>query len=222
MAYVYKCTHKSDGTFYIGYRASHTLSPADDLPRYRTSSRSVRTNFDDFETVILFETECGETAYRIEQQLIYDSWCDPKLINRSCFHDKDGMFRRVGPHNESTKRKISEANKGRSHPHTEETKRKISSAKAGIPKSKEHRLKIGDVHRGKVESQETRQKKTAARVGKIHSPETLAKLSANSGRAQTVTIEGVTYPSMKVAARELYPNLCYKTARKRISGVLRP
>ena len=49
------------------------------------------------------------------------------------------MYKRK-PMSEETKRKISEANKGRRYTLSDETKRRMSAAKKGVKQSEEHRL----------------------------------------------------------------------------------
>lgn len=80
---------------------------------------------------------------------------------------------RGGKHTAESKRKMSEAAKGRKvsletrmklsaslrgRTRSEETKRKMSLARKGIPLSPEHRLKIGETSKGRLVSEETRQK----------------------------------------------------------------
>jgi hypothetical protein len=73
-----------------------------------------------------------------------------------------------GPHSEETRRKISKANKGKKC--SEETRRKLSEAKKGKKLSKEARRKIGEAKKGKKRgplSQEHRRKLSEACKDKI-------------------------------------------------------
>jgi hypothetical protein len=108
------------------------------------------------------------------------------------------------PHSEETKRKIGEANKGRTH--SEEIKRKIGESKTGEKNhnygksfSEEYRKKLSEAHKGenhpnygkplpketrrkiseanKNPSEETRRKMSEAKKGRTHSDETKRKLS---------------------------------------------
>ena len=61
---------------------------------------------------------------------------------------------------EETKRKISEARKGKSRrPFSEETKLKMSEAHKGKLFSDEHKLKLSEAHKGKTHSKETKTEK---------------------------------------------------------------
>jgi hypothetical protein len=85
---------------------------------------------------------------------------------------------------DETKRKLSEAHKGKTH--SEETRRKISEAKKGKTHSEETKRKIGEAH--KNPSEETRRKIGEASKGRnkdrIVSEETRRKMS-ESGKGRT-------------------------------------
>ena len=73
MPYVYLCTHKETGQFYIGYRKYNVkLNRTSDIdfPKYKTSSDLVNSKFTEFNWIILAECENGDDAYDIEQLLI--------------------------------------------------------------------------------------------------------------------------------------------------------
>lgn len=61
---------------------------------------------------------------------------------------------------------------------TDETRRKMSEAGRGRPKSEEHKAKIGAANRGRTPSPETKAKISAGNKGKKRSPEVREKLSA--------------------------------------------
>jgi hypothetical protein len=94
MPYVYMCSHKITNEFYIGSRTTKELSlPSHlDLPKYKTSSPFVKSNFDQFNWIILAEFFDWEEAYKFEQKMIYEHWNDPLILNKSCYHNKK-MFR---------------------------------------------------------------------------------------------------------------------------------
>jgi len=89
---------------------------------------------------------------------------------------------------EETKRKMSEANKGRNNPNfgkplSEETKIKISEARKGKPLSEETKIKISEARKGKPLSEEHRRKLSEAHKGKTRSEETKRKISeAHKGK----------------------------------------
>lgn len=82
--YVYICTHKETGHFYIGYRERNRQPPEIDLPKYKTSSKIVKPNFLDYNWCIIATFFNGNDAYDFEQQLISEHWGDPLLINKNC------------------------------------------------------------------------------------------------------------------------------------------
>lgn len=143
--YVYICTHTETGEFYIGYREQNVklgLHANEDLPNYRTSSTKVNPRFQEFTWIIVSEFDDGDAAYEYEQQLIYENWNDPLLLNESCYHGKRS-FKRTGPCSDETKRKIGNANKIKL---------------TGITRSDEFKKKISEANKGKTISQETRDK----------------------------------------------------------------
>jgi group I intron endonuclease len=73
--------------------------------------------------------------------------------------------KKMGPHSEETKRKISKANKGKKR--SEETKRKLSEINKGKRHSKEARRKIGEANKGRKLSKEHRRKLSEARKDKV-------------------------------------------------------
>lgn len=82
--YVYICIHKETREFYIGYRernVSLRRPSTVDLPLYKTSSKLVRPQFEEFEWIIVAEFNTGDAAYEFEQQLIRENWDDPLLLN---------------------------------------------------------------------------------------------------------------------------------------------
>jgi len=129
MPYVYLCTNKFTQEFYIGYRCSNLKynRPSHlDLPKYRTSSKIVKQNFDDYHWYIVAEFFDSDDAYDFEQYLIFQFWSDPLLLNESCYHGKPRF---------------------KSKPLTEDHKKSISIAQSR-PKSNEHRKKLAAANIG--------------------------------------------------------------------------
>jgi hypothetical protein len=83
-SYVYRCKNKIDGRFYIGYRKANTMAARFDLGTYYfTSCPEVSNNFNDYTYEILGEFNYPETAFEIEQKLIFESRNSPLLINQA-------------------------------------------------------------------------------------------------------------------------------------------
>lgn len=122
--YVYICTNKISGHFYIGYREANVKlnrTSEIDFPIYRSSSKAVKDNFDNFEWTIVAEFETGKEAYSFEQQLIHKHWNEPLLLNEHCCHNEQ-QFRRSAP----------PWNKGKTglYVRNDETKQKIKQKRA--------------------------------------------------------------------------------------------
>ena len=89
--YVYICVHNVTSKFYIGYREKNVklnLTSNVDFPLYRTSSKTVRPNFNEYDWYIVAEFNTSEDAYDFEQQLIFENWDNPLLINSNCHYNK--------------------------------------------------------------------------------------------------------------------------------------
>lgn len=145
--YVYKLIHRETGKYYIGYREANVLPAVDDLPKYRSSSSTVRRlGFTNFDYEIIAELETGAAAYDLEQRLIEQFISDPLCLNGHYTKAGNLRYRRVGPH-------------------TKETKQKQSLAKKGIKFSDEHRAKLSEAKRGKKQPLDMVKKRSAKRVG---------------------------------------------------------
>lgn len=134
--YVYKLTHKINGTFYFGVRWANKVSSKDDLGVfYFTSSPKIKINFSDFSYEIISEFLSKEEAYDFEQKLISNNSTNPLILNR--------WFQRNG-----AKRFIPNA-------HTSDKQKLVASATfAGKPKSKDHKIKISNALKGKRKTHE--------------------------------------------------------------------
>lgn len=151
MPYVYMCINKTTNEFYIGYRVKNVKlnKPSHiDFPEYRTSSKIVKTNFDNFDWVILAEFYDHDSAYDFEQSLINEHWNNPLLMNTNCHYGKKRF--RVKFHSAETKQKISNAQKGRpGRVQSKETRQKISKSSIGRIKSVEECKNISKGKMGK-------------------------------------------------------------------------
>jgi hypothetical protein len=82
---------------------------------------------------------------------------------------------------EETKKKLSEAHKGKTH--SEESKRKMSEVNKGKTLSEEHKRKISEAKKGKTFSEESKRKMSEVNKGKTLSEEHKRKISeTNKGR----------------------------------------
>lgn len=117
MPYVYMCIHKETKQFYIGSRISKgmKLPPHLDLQSYKTSSKIVKPNFYMFDCIIIAEFINGNDAYDFEQELIYEHWGNPLLLNKRC-HVGQPQWSTAGStvvFSEARRQKISNKAKGR-------------------------------------------------------------------------------------------------------------
>lgn len=152
--YVYKCTHKKTGEYYIGARYGKIKLPAEqDLPLYKTSSKVVKPRFDEFDWFIIAEFFSGEDAYWFEQDIIKENWKHPLLLNKR-YHDSQRGLAFKAP-------KM-----------TEERKIKIGLSNSGKPRSPEWRAIISKYHKGKSLTEEHKKKISLAHLGKPCKPRT--------------------------------------------------
>jgi hypothetical protein len=72
--YVYKCTEKETGKFYIGYRFKNTVPAKEDLGKhYFTSNDYVKKNFNNFDYEIVAEFPDRKSAFAFETKLIKET-----------------------------------------------------------------------------------------------------------------------------------------------------
>ena len=97
--YVYICTHKETNQFYIGYRERNVklnIPSHLDLPEYKTSSKVVHPDFHDYTWTIVAEFFDPSHAYTFEQQMIFDNWDNPLLLNQRYHLGEHKQFRTGG------------------------------------------------------------------------------------------------------------------------------
>ena len=114
--YVYLCTHKETGKFYIGYREANVKlnRPSHlDLPEYKTSSTVVNPEWSNYTWTIVAEFFDPSHAYTFEQQMICDNWKNPLLLNGQYRLGKIKQFRNSGSCSDKSKKKMSDARKGK-------------------------------------------------------------------------------------------------------------
>jgi len=190
--YVYRMNHKVTSEFYIGFRMQNVakgLTSAEDLPRYKTSSRAVKPRFTEFSWQILAEFPGDpDAAYAFEQQLIFENWGNPSLLNRRHHHGKSA-WRNVGcKHSDETRAKMRLAKQNMSEETkakmrlaaqnmSEETKAKMSLSKQNMSEETKAKMSASAMCRSKP-SDETRAKMSTTHLGSKPSDETRAKISA--------------------------------------------
>jgi hypothetical protein len=76
LPYVYRCTERSTGKFYIGYRFKNTLPADEDFGTvYFTSNQYVKKNFVNFDYEIIAEFPDRKSAFAFETKLIKETKC---------------------------------------------------------------------------------------------------------------------------------------------------
>lgn len=164
---IYKITNLLNGKMYIG---QHTTSNIDDgymgsgLLIERAIKKYGKQNFSK-EWLMFCEDE--EELNYMERVYVDQTW-----IDRSDTYNLNlgGNQQHIS---EQTRKKMSEARKGKSPankgiPLSEESRRKISEACKGKPHSKEHNQKISESCKGKLRSAEAKQNISKACRGKKH------------------------------------------------------
>ena len=163
MPYVYIGIHKITGEIYVGYREKNVQLKRTsdvDLFLYRTSSKTVRPAFDEYDWYIIAEFFTGSDAYDFEQALIYEYWGNPLLLNKNCRHGSKSRFKSqkgTGKGRVQTaehRAKNSAANKGKTKgnkygPASAETRAKQSLAGKGKPKPEGFGAKISATLKGR-------------------------------------------------------------------------
>jgi len=150
LPYVYIGIHKITGHIYIGSRTAENLKlPSHlDLFRYRTSSKTVRPEFDQYNWTIVAEFFNGNDAYDFEQELIYCNWHNLLLMNKNCHYNSKKRFKAVKgiPKPEGFGQIVRD--------------RMIGKCKG--PQSKDHIEKRANSRRGKTATDEQKQKYSLA------------------------------------------------------------
>ena len=83
LPYVYLLTHKTTNEFYIGFRCSNKVPSSEDLGfKYFTSSKTVKSKFNEFDVQIIAEFFDKDSAYQFEQSLIQENFSNPLILNK--------------------------------------------------------------------------------------------------------------------------------------------
>jgi hypothetical protein len=181
--YVYMGIHKVTGEIYIGYREANSTPSHLDIFEYRTSSKIVKPKFDDYTWYIVAEFITGDAAYDFEQQLIFENWDSPLLLNRSCQFGHQKRFKcsnKGRKQSDSHIAKLTEIRKNRTLP--ADFGAKVSAGLKGKPKSEEHKIKTGNAFRGIPRTEETKQKIKEKRALQVITHESRIKAAATRAR----------------------------------------
>lgn len=180
LPYVYKLTHKETKQFYIGYREANKLPSHIDLPKYQTSSTTVKNiGFNNFDWEIIAEFFNPDDAYDFENEYIKE-YIDDELCLNEFYRDTQfgkARFKHTGG-NSITRRAWSEETrlKMRAIHQSDEFKEKmrvaLSNTVAGRPKGQVSEEALSNM-REVFKSEEYRSK-----LRKPKSEEHKAKLSA--------------------------------------------
>jgi hypothetical protein len=184
MAYVYKCTHKIDKTFYIGSRWKNENTPELDIGHsYFTSSKVInKNNISEYDIEILKEFSEADDAWKYEQKLIEENFDDELILNRHYLVDSKLQFRNLGGY------KLSESTKLRQRkPKSEKAKQNITAANRLRLSKEDERAKL---RKPKSEITRQRMKEAQKRIG---------GLSKETGRKISMTMKerGIIPPSQK-------------------------
>ena len=195
--YTYAYLREDRTPYYIGKGKGNRL--------YKRSSRVFAPPKDKSRIIFLKKSLTEQEAFRHEIYMI--AVFGRKDLGTGILHNMtnggDGISGAI--RSDETKRKIGEANKGRTpsketrrkmseagkgeknHNYgkslSEETKRKMSETKKGKIFSEEHKIKLSEAHKGNTLSEEIRKKMSVAHKGKNRSEEHRRNLSeANKGK----------------------------------------
>ena len=196
--YVYLIVNHLNGKIYIGVHSTKKLND-----RYIGSSKSVKNDIKEFgikwfTKYNLFYFYTRKEAFTKEYELVDKEFCLRNDTYNIAIGGK-GLYLAVVPY--ETRKKMSEANKGRKHTDetkkkmsetkkghvvTDETKKKISEANKGRKLTDELKQKMSETRKGRKLTESTRKKMSESRKGRIVTEETRKKISkANKGRKMT-------------------------------------
>ena len=212
--YIYKITNQINGKIYIGKHSTDNLDDGymgsgilickaekkygiENFTKEYLAFCDTEEKLNWFEKFYIKKYKAKEVGYNLTDGgdgILGHIDSDETRLKKSLSHK--GV--KLGPMNEETKQKLSEANKGKTlseetkqklrKPKTEETKQKISEAKKGKTLSEETKRKISESNKkrlvekgvpfkGKHQSEETKQKISDAMKGKTFSKEHKQKIS---------------------------------------------
>ena len=164
-AFVYLWYDSRSKMFYLG---KHKGTPDDGY----THSSSIWEHFSSDSVpegvkrrVLIYGSD--KDMYELETKLLLNrkEKCWDRYYNANICGDFYRPSESYTPHTEESKRKISEAHKGKKL--TEKTKRKMSKAALGRKHTEETKRKISEAILGRKRTEETKRKMSESRLGKI-------------------------------------------------------
>ena len=194
MYYIYRITNLINGKTYIGQHKYKKLDDSYMGSGVYLAKAKKKYGIENFKKEILYSSiQYKETADDMERFAIAKERAVGKAEYNIASGGKviDGFIR-----SEEWKRKQSESHRGKKHnPHSEETKRKISEALKGKPRSEETKRKLSEAKKGihlalseerRIKLSEALKGENNPNYGKHLSEETKRKISeAKKGRRQT-------------------------------------
>ena len=180
MYYIYLIVNSVNGKTYVGQRKSSKEWYEDKYMGSGTLLKKAKQKYgiENFEKFLIQHCYSKEETNKAERSWI----AEYRSRGKAEYNISDGGDGSAGfHHTEETKRRLSEAKKGK--PKSDETRRKLSESHKGKQASEETKRKLSEVHKGNHPSEETRQKMSEAQKGKHKSEEWRRKISeAHKGR----------------------------------------
>lgn len=173
---IYKITNNLNGKFYIG---KHITENIDD--GYMGSGLAIRRAIkkygaENFTKEILFDVYGEDLMNFLEEAIVDEAFVAREDTYNIALGGQGGrLLLNYSPLSEETKKKISQAHKGKHL--SEETIQKMLKTRQGYHHSKETRKKMSDAAKGHFVSEETKQKIGKHHRGKIISDEQKLKIS---------------------------------------------
>ena len=181
--YTYEITNKKSGISYIGVRSCNCHPSADPyMGSCDTLDNAIKNEgIENFTKTILqtFDTREGAMQHEVGLHELYDVAKNPHFYNQA--KTTSTGFHTAGKEpSEETKKRMSEAHKGRKmKPFSEEHKRKMSEVKKGnthrlgMKHTEEAKQRIGEAHKGKSNkwgkhTEEAKRKISEANKGNSH------------------------------------------------------
>ena len=181
--YVYKLINKETGQFYIGYRGANKVRAEDDIGfKYFSSSPKIKKSWDSFEIIIIAEFFQKSSAYDFEQELIYENWGQPTLLNKACFYGKSRFDNTGNSPTKETRNKLSRASKGRFV--SDETKLKMSIASKN--RTPEYHKKLSDRLKGRILDIEWKRKISETKKLSMQDPEIRKRQAKFKGKSHSI------------------------------------